>query len=45
VVLYYLYESDVGDGWEDPQVHEDPSEKRSAALKMGMNLMVYAMTH
>ncbi len=45
VVLYYLYESDIGDGWEDPQVHNDPPEKRAEALKMGMNLIVYAMTH
>jgi hypothetical protein len=45
VVLYYLYESDVGDGWEDPQVHNDPPEKREAALKMGMNMLAYALTH
>lgn len=45
VVLYYLYESDIGDGWEDPQVHNDPPEKREAALKMGMNIFVYALTH
>ena len=43
VVLYYLLESDVGDGWEDSQVHNDPPEKREAALKMGMNILVYAM--
>lgn len=45
VVLYYDYESDIGDGWEDPQVHNDPPEKREAALKMGMNVLVYALTH
>ncbi len=45
VVLYYVYESDIGDGWEDPQVHNDPPEKRDAALKMGMNILVYALTH
>jgi len=45
VVLYYLYESDIGDGWEDPQVHNDPTEKRTAALDMGMNILVYALTH
>jgi hypothetical protein len=45
VVLYYLYESDIGDGWEDARVHNDPQEKRQAALKMGMNLLVYALTH
>ncbi|MCP4703411.1 MAG: DUF4159 domain-containing protein [candidate division Zixibacteria bacterium] len=45
VVLYYLYESDIGDGWEDPAVHNDPIEKRTAALKMGMNILVYALTN
>jgi len=45
VVLYYLYESDIGDGWEDPAVHNDPPQKRTAALKMGMNILVYALTH
>ncbi|UCD18678.1 MAG: DUF4159 domain-containing protein [Candidatus Zixiibacteriota bacterium] len=45
VVLYYLHESDIGDGWEDPQVHNDPPEKRQAALEMGMNIVVYALTH
>ncbi|MEW5922532.1 MAG: DUF4159 domain-containing protein [Candidatus Zixiibacteriota bacterium] len=45
VVLYYLLESDIGDGWEDPQVHNDPPDKREAALKMGMNILVYAMTN
>jgi hypothetical protein len=45
VAIYYLYESDIGDGWEDPQVHNDPPEKREAALKMGMNILIYALTH
>lgn len=45
VVLYYLYESDIGDGWEDPAVHNDLPEKREAALKMGMNILVYALTN
>jgi hypothetical protein len=45
VVLYYLYESDIGDGWEDQPVHNDPPEKREAALKMGMNILVYALTN
>jgi hypothetical protein len=45
VALFYLYESDIGDGWEDPQVHNDPPEKREAALKMGMNILIYALTN
>jgi len=43
VVLYFLVESDIGDGWEDPQVHNDPAEKRDEALRMGLNLLTYAL--
>jgi hypothetical protein len=43
LVLYYSYQTDLGDGWEDPDVHGDPPEKREAALRMGVNLFVYAM--
>jgi hypothetical protein len=45
LVVFYDYESDIGDGWEDPQVHKDPPEKREAALRMGCNLAFYALTH
>lgn len=45
VMVYYLVESDIGDGWEDPQVHKDPPEKRLEALRMGTNITVYALTH
>jgi hypothetical protein len=43
LVVYYSYQSDLGDGWEDPQVHHDPPEKREAALRMGVNLFAYAV--
>jgi hypothetical protein len=43
LVLYYSYESDLGDGWEDPDVHHDPPDKREAALRMGVNLFMYAV--
>jgi len=43
LVLYYSYQSDLGDGWEDPEVHKDPPEKREAALRMGVNLFAYAV--
>jgi hypothetical protein len=43
LVVYYSYQSDLGDGWEDPQVHNDPPEKREAALRMGVNLFAYAV--
>lgn len=41
VVVYFLIESDIGDGWEDQEVHNDPQEKRLEALKMGVNLITY----
>jgi hypothetical protein len=43
VVLYFLVESDIGDGWEDPAVHSDPENKRVEAFKMGLNLLTYAL--
>jgi len=43
LVLFYLHESDIGDGWEDPHVHNDPQEKRLRALKMGLNIVTYAL--
>lgn len=43
LVVYYSYQSDLGDGWEDPEVHRDPAEKREAALRMGVNLFAYAV--
>jgi hypothetical protein len=45
MVLFYSFNTDLGDGWEDPGVHEDPPEKREAALKMGVNIFLYAVTH
>jgi hypothetical protein len=43
LAVYYSYQSDLGDGWEDPQVHHDAPEKREAALRMGVNLFAYAV--
>ncbi|HVX88433.1 MAG TPA: DUF4159 domain-containing protein [Gemmatimonadales bacterium] len=43
LVIYYSYQSDLGDGWEDPDVHHDPAEVREAALRMGVNLFSYAV--
>jgi hypothetical protein len=42
LVCFYSYESDLGDGWEDFDVHKDPPEIRQAALQMGANLVSYA---
>ncbi len=43
LAVYYSYQSDLGDGWEDPEVHHDPPEKHEAALRMGVNLFAYAV--
>ncbi len=43
LVLYYSYESDLGNGWEDASVHDLPPELREKALRMGINLFVYAL--
>lgn len=43
LVVYYTYQSDLGDGWEDPDVHRDPEVVRLQALKMGVNVIVYAL--
>jgi hypothetical protein len=42
LVCLYTYETDLGDGWEDQAVHNDPSEKRLQALQMGANILMYA---
>lgn len=43
LAVYYSYQSDLGDGWEDPDVHGDPQPVREQALRMGVNLFVYAV--
>jgi len=42
LVLLFTYESDLGDGWEDPEVHQDPEDVRLKALQMGANIVNYA---
>ncbi|MCD2258775.1 DUF4159 domain-containing protein [Psychroserpens luteolus] len=42
LVLLFTFESDLGDGWEDPEVHNDPEDVREKALKMGANIVKYA---
>ncbi len=43
LVLFYSYQSDLGDGWEDESVHGDPPPVREQALRMGINLFLYAL--
>ena len=44
LIVFYTYESDLGDGWEDIEVHNDPQYIREAALKMGVNIIWFALT-
>ena len=41
LVLLFTYETDLGDGWENPEVHNDPEEIRLQALQMGANILAY----
>ena len=45
LVLLYTYECDLGDGWEDAEVNNDPLEVRQKALKMGANIIHYIFTN
>lgn len=42
LMLLFTFETDLGDGWEDPEVHNDPDEVRRKALQMGANIVNYA---
>jgi len=45
LVVYYTYESNPSDGWDPPDVHGDPPDKREEALRFGTNILVWALTH
>ena len=45
LVLLYTYECDLGDGWEDPEVNNDPAPIREKALKMGANIISYLINN
>ena len=45
IMVFYTVSCDLGDGWEDERVHNDPPDLRDAALKMGVNIVAYALTH
>lgn len=45
LVLLYTYECDLGDGWEDPEVHNNPKETREKALKMGANILNFVFSN
>ncbi|MBT4148767.1 MAG: DUF4159 domain-containing protein [Candidatus Marinimicrobia bacterium] len=44
LIVFYTYETDLGDGWEDIEVHKDPQYLHEAALKMGVNIIWFALT-
>lgn len=44
LVCLYTYETDLGNGWEDPEVHNDPEHVRKAALQMGANIIQYVFS-
>lgn len=44
LVVLYTYETDLGDGWEDPEVHNDPPDVREKSLKMGANIIQFVFT-
>jgi hypothetical protein len=43
LVVFYSFNTDISDGCENPEIHNDPPEKREQALKMGVNILLYAM--
>jgi len=43
--VYYTYETNITDGWADTKEHDDPPEKREEALRMGTNIIVYALMY
>ncbi|MEQ9438336.1 MAG: DUF4159 domain-containing protein [Cyclobacteriaceae bacterium] len=44
LVCFYSYESDLGNGWEDQRIHNDPDAIRQQALQMGANIIAFAFT-
>ncbi len=44
LMIFYAYESDIGDGLEDADVHNDPPDKREQAVRMAVNILYYALT-
>jgi len=45
MVAFYSFNTDISDGCEDPDIHGDPPDIRENALKMGTNILVWALTH
>lgn len=44
LIVFYSFNTDLGDGWEDMEVHKDPPELHEKALRMGINIITYALS-
>lgn len=45
LMIFYTFETNLSDGWADPQIHNDPPQKRAEALRMGTNIIIWALNH
>ena len=45
LVVFYSFNTNISDGWPDPQIHGDPEEVRTKAFEMGTNIFVYALVY
>lgn len=45
IAVFYNYNSDIGDGWDYPEVHNDTSANREAAFRMGVNVVIYSLSN
>ena len=45
MIVYYSVNTDLSDGWEDQDIHNNPQHIRDAALKMGVNIVVYILNN
>ena len=45
LTVFYDFNTDIGDGLEAPEIHKDPAEKREAAFRMALNIVLYVMAH
>jgi len=45
LAVFYAYNADIGDGWEKEEVFHDPPEKREQAIRMGINIIYYALRY
>jgi len=45
LAVFYTFETNISDGWANPEIHNDPPQKREDAFKMGINIILYALTH